>query len=167
MNKIDGYVLNISKFIQNCYNISEKKLNRLSHNDLKEIFGLKSVPDTIIDNDQLVEGSILLVKDCNNAVLGYINPLIDCNYEEMIDMFETNENAVISFEEKTSADIDKDELKCFSTYELEDLLKKCKKEKDDKSKNMIVKELQKRSQEENNTKKEVLDKVRKRELRKE
>lgn len=167
MSKIDGDVLNISKFIQNCYNISEKRLNRLSHRDLKEMFGLKSVPDAVIDSGKLDQGSILLVKDCNNVVLGYVNPLLNYNYDEIEKMFEINENTVINFEEKEINDINKEELKCFSDYELEDLLKKCKKEKDDKSKNIIVKELQKRSYEDNNTKKEVLDKVRKRELRKE
>ncbi len=62
--------LTISKFMSTFYNIKEKNLNRLSHNDLKEIFPkLRPVQKEIVTEENLVRGEVVLVIDCDNEII--------------------------------------------------------------------------------------------------
>ena len=91
---------------------------------------------------------------------GYKNPLI--NKKDYTN--EESSNLIITFEEKPTINIDN--IDNCSEYELTELIKNCKKIKNDKAKKAIIKELNKRNNDKH-SKERIIEKVRKREFRKE
>ena len=157
----DSLIMNVSKFVRTYYNINSKGLNKLSHSDLKEIFCLKSVASKNINEDKVNRGIIVLVKDCHDHVLGYLNPFLKMKRKDIKESFDKDNSKKITFTEEEKVHIDKEDLHDYSNYELEALLKQSKKTNDDRSKNMIIKEFKTRTKEEDNNKKATPVKVKK------
>lgn len=164
------FTLTISKFMSTFYNIKEKNLNRLSHDNLKEIFpALNQIKKEFITEEDLVRGEVVLVIDCNNKVVGYLNPYVyDYEYHEKI----CKNNDKIHFIFTVEDDIDEleslseEELNNLSIYELEGLLKKAKQHQNLKEQRLVQKELY-FDKENHSMKKEKQEKVRVKEFRKE
>ena len=160
MKKENSYILSINKFLFIYYGIEGEGLYKLTHEQIKEMFNIKSVPNDIITNERIVKGSIILVKDSHGNVLGYSNPLLRKQQEE-------STRPDIEFENvDTKISISEEELCSYSNYELEKLMNTCKKNHKDKIKNSIIKELHKRKINDHNVKQQKLERVRKREFKK-
>ena len=161
-------ILNISKFLNNYYNIVEKKFNDFTHEEIKQIFGIQSVPNDIIEENSILSEDIILVEDGEGVILGYRNPLKEMSFEEQKELFQTNIDLEVVFDDKKQViDIVKEMLSKFSDYELEELLKLCKENNHERSKQMIIKEFNKRKEPEHESKKSKVNKVLKREYQKE
>lgn len=162
--------LTISKFMSTFYNIKEKNLNRLSHNDLKEIFPkLRPVQKEIVTEENLVRGEVVLVIDCDNEITGYSNPYV-ADYEKHEKTCYDNDKVHFIFTVNDDIDelesLSEEELNNLSIYELENLLKKAKKHQKLKEQRLVQKELY-FDKENHSMKKEKQEKARIRELRKE
>lgn len=167
LKKYSSLTLTASKFMSTFYNFKEKRLNKLSHNDLKEIFpGLMQVQSEIITEESLAKGEIILVCDCKNEVRGYKNPYV---------YFENHEkncqgNDKVSFEFTSSNDDFKkysfENLDDLSIYELENLLRIAKRHQKKKEERLVKRELY-FDKDNHSTKKVKQEKVRVKEIRKE
>ena len=162
--------LTISKFMSTFYNIKEKNLNRLSHNDLKEIFPiLEQAKKEYSTEEDLVRGEVVLVIDCDNKGIGYYNPYV-YDYEHYEKTCHDNDNIHFIFTVDDDIDVleslSEEELNNLSIYELENLLKKAKKHQKLKEQRLVQKELY-FDKENHSMKKEKQEKARIRELRKE
>ena len=150
----EGFILSMRKYLSKYYNINARKVSEFSHDDLSKLTGKDYLEIKDINNEDITHGDIVLVKDTNNLVLGYTNPLTDetINYGQQGVM--TEDNKIV---------IDISNMDEFNDYELEVLAKECKKQNKESMKNRIIKELCRRSFENFNRKEEILEKVRKRE----
>lgn len=153
-------IISISKFLFIYYNIEGDCLHKLTHQQIKEILGIKTLPNDAIKESSIASGRVILVKDTNDLVLGYRNPLL--NTKEILD--EEPINVKIDFEDNPI--INTNDISDYSSYELTELIKTCKKTNNDKAKNIIIKELNKRDGTEKYSKEKIIEKVRKRETRK-
>lgn len=164
VNRCDNFIINIGKFLSHYYYINGENLNKLSHEAFMEIFGLKAISTENIRLEEVTSGEVLLVTDTYGRVLGYRNPLIIKMTEENEIFFITNIN--INFEEDLDElDIDSLKLEEFSDYELDQLLITSKKLKDDRVKYKIIKELKFRPESKPGVKQTLIEKVRKREFK--
>lgn len=162
--------LTISKFMSTFYNIKEKNLNRLSHNDLKEIFPeLRPVQKEFVTEENLVRGEVVLVIDCDNEITGYSNPYA-INYEKHEKACHDNDKVHFIFTVDDDIDelesLSEEDLNNLSVYELENLLKKAKKHQKLKEQRLVQKELY-FDKENHSMKREKQEKVRVKEFRKE
>ena len=165
-NYYDYPILTISKFLGNYYNVEGIGLNKLTHNQIKFMFDLKSYPYDKITSNNVISGKTLLVRDSEGVVLGYKNPFLNKSNEECFDVFESSTWLDVGRDLNKNIDLDDESLRCYSDYELGELIKACKKTNNDQIKNSVIKELHKRKQN-NNLKEKKLEKIRKIELRKE
>lgn len=162
--------MTIQKFLSKYYNICCSNA-KITHQIIECLFGIE--PCLKIDNineesiEEIIKGNIVLVIDGENRILGYKNPFLDKELDESRTLF--NIPMYVNFKEDKNNWIpfSREDLASLEVYELEVLLKLCKKRSDDVTKRIIIDELHKRKALENNTKEEILEKVRKRELRKE
>ena len=165
-NYYDYPILTISKFLGNYYNVEGIGLNKLTHDQIKAMFDLKSYSYDKITKDNIIEGKTLLVRDSDGVILGYKNPFLNKSDKECLDTFESNTRLDVTGGVKEKMTIDDETLQCYSDYELGELIKVCKKNHNDQTKNLVIKELHKRKHNVN-SKEKKLEKVRKREFRKE
>ena len=86
-NYYDYPILTISKFLGNYYNVEGTGLNKLTHNQIKFMFDLKSYPYDKITSNNVISGKTLLVRDSEGVVLGYKNPFLNKSNEECFDVF--------------------------------------------------------------------------------
>lgn len=163
----DYPILSISKFLGNYYNVEGVGLNKLTHNQMKEMFDLRSYPYDKVTYNNVVKGKTLLVKDSEGVILGYKNPFLNKSDKECMDVFDSCTWLDVDNNEKEKVTFEDDNLQCYSDYELGEIIKACKKSNNDQTKNLVIKEFHKRKQAKNNSKEKKLEKVRKRELRKE
>ena len=157
----DNLIISMSKFLLVYYNLQGEVTRRITHKQLNSILSINNVPNDKIVVDDILSGNVILVRDCEGEVQGYRNPLInrkDFTEEEPLELD-------VTFDEKSYIDIY--DLSEYSDYELVGLIKKCKKAKNDRGKNIVIKELHKRKELENNHKEKIMQRVRRRELRKE
>ena len=166
-NYYDYPILTIAKFLGNYYNVEGIGLNKLTHNQIKEMFDLRSFPYDKINTNNVISGKTLLVKDSEGIILGYKNPLLNKSDKDCMDAFQNNTWLTVDNVVSKKVSLEDDTLQCYSDYELDELIKICKKGHDDQTKNLVIKEFHKRKHAENNLKEKKLEKVRKRELRKE
>ena len=159
--------MKIGKFLSKYYNIQGSDLNNLTHEQIIEMFEVEPCLGCDVAISDINEGKIVLVEDSERYVLGYKNPLLEKDNEECEELFEHPiiANFYKSLEHETG--LVKDDVKNMELYELEELLKECKRSDDNRSKNIVVKELRERKVNECNNKESKLEKVRKREYRKE
>lgn len=165
-------VLTVSKFMANYYNITGSNLNKLTHNDLNQIFPfLELAAPNELTKENLVTGDVILVIDEKYTILGYVNPFIHTN--EMI-YEEQPENEVVDIIFEVDNDVDvleevtEETLENLNIYELEQLLKLCKANQDYKTRRLVQKELYFRPENHSSEKKtKKLEKVRIKEIRKE
>ena len=155
----DNLIISMSKFLFIYHNFDGDVIRKITHDQLNGILNIKNVSDDKIATQDIISGKIILVKDCKGVVQGYRNPFVD--KKDFVE--EEPLNLDITFDEKSYIDIQN--LSDYSDYELEELIKECKKANNDKDKNVIIKELKQRECEEKNNKNKILEKVRKRELR--
>lgn len=173
-NRIEKYHkmphISVQKFLSKYYNIRCENLNSLTHEELEEIFDIIPCIKTPIVSDKVFEairtGKIVLVND-NHYIFGYENPLLEKSNEECEELFEHPVVAEFYRNLEKETGLRRQDIEELKMYELENLLKECKKISDDVTKRIIIKELHKRKELENNTKEEKLEKVRKREYREE
>jgi len=170
LNKYYDMTLTISKFMSNYYNIKSKELNKLTHEDLKEIFPeLIGVSFSDITDESVFTGEVLLVVDSDNIILGYLNPFLK-DYEEHYETYEKNSDVHILFgiddEIVSIGEIDEEILNRLSLYELRELRRAAKKSKKHKAQRLVQTELYFRK-ENHNTKHEKQEKFKIREMRKE
>ena len=158
----DDYILNMSKFLYIYYNIEGKGLFKLSHSQVKDMLDIKSLANDSINTNDVMLGKTLLVRDSEDIVLGYANPLVNIDIEEE----ERTSRLLIDFDQKINH-IRIENLDDYSDYELEELINLCKKNKDEKMKCTIIKELHKRKGSLNKRKADKIEKIKKLELRKE
>ena len=157
----DNLIISMSKFLLVYYNLQGEVTRRITHKQLNSILSINNVPNDKIVVDDILSGNVILVRDCEGEVQGYRNPLInrkDFTEEEPLELD-------VTFDEKSYIDIY--DLSEYSDYELVGLIKKYKKKKNDRGKNIVIKELHKRKELENNHKEKIMQRVRRRELRKE
>ncbi len=157
----DNLIISMSKFLLVYYNMQGEVTHRITHKQLNSILSINNVPNDKIVVDDILSGNVILVRDCEGEVQGYRNPLInrkDFTEEEPLELD-------VTFDKKPYIDIY--DLSEYSDYELTGLIKKCKKAKNDRGKNIVIKELHKRKELENNHKEKIIQRVRRRELRKE
>lgn len=161
------YTISMRKFLSKYYNMQVKDANNLTHDQVLELFGIEACLecDTTIEN--IKTGKVVLVEDSENYIFGYYNPLFDKENEECEEIFEHPIIAEFYKNIEKETGLKKVDIKDLKMYELEELLKKSKKNSDNLTKKSVIKELHKRKELENNTKEEKLAKVRKREYRKE
>jgi len=159
--KTDNLIMNISKFLSIYYNLEGEVLKQLTHEQIQDMLDLKPVNYEDITIEDLLKGNVLLVKDSEREVIGYSNPYLDIKDSENDDPY----SVMISFDK--NPDVVIDNINDYSRYELTELIKECKKAKDDKSKHTVIKELNRRDGREKHSKERKLEKVRKRETRKE
>lgn len=162
--------LTISKFMSTFYNVKEKSLNSLSHDDLNEIFpNLIRVKSNSVVEENIIRGDVILVIDCNNNISGYINPYLD-NYEKHEKICKNNDKVHFIFTVDDDIDelesLSEEDLNSLSIYELEQLLKIAKKHQKLKEQKLVQKELY-FDKENHSMKKEKQEKAKIRELRKE
>ena len=157
----DNFIISMSKFLFVYYNLEGEVTRRITHKQLNSILCINNVPNDKIVVDDILSGDVILVKDCEGVVQGYRNPLINKKTFTEEEPLELD----VTFDEKSYIDIY--DLSEYSDYELSGLIKKCKKAKNDRDKNIIIKELHKRKELENNHKDKIIQRVRKRELREE
>lgn len=159
--------IKIGKFLSKYYNIQGSNLNNLSHEQMIEMFEVEPCLGCDIAINDINEGKTILVEDSEKFVLGYKNPLLEKNNKECEELFEHPiiANFYKSLEHETG--LTKEDVKHMKLYELEELLKECKRRSDNKSKNIVVRELRTRKINEGNNKETKLEKARKREYRKE
>lgn len=163
----DYPILTIAKFLGNYYNVEGVGLNKLTHNQMKEMFDLRSYPYDKVTHNNVVKGKTLLVKDSEGVILGYKNPFLNKSDKECMDVFDSCTWLDVDNNEKEKVALEDENLQCYSDYELGEIIKVCKKSNNDQTKNLVIKEFHKRKHAENNSKEKKLEKVRKRELRKE
>ena len=153
-------IISASKFLLIYHNIEGEGLNKLTHEQINEMFGASTVPFETVLTEDILTGKIILVKDGEGKIMCYENPLlVKEDFEEKIS------SLIITFDKDPVIDIRN--INDYSDYELTELIKDCKKTKNDKDKNTIIKELNKREGKEKHSKERALEKVRKREIRKE
>jgi hypothetical protein len=149
--------ISMSKFLLDYYNIKGEVVNKLTHEQINEMLNLGQILDDNLSIEDVLTGKVLLVKDSEGKLQGYKNPLI--NKKDYVD--EEPSSVIISFEEEPIINIDN--IHDCTNYELEELIKDCKKTKNDKAKNAIIKDLNKRD----GNNKQTKVKIRKRNIRKE
>lgn len=163
--------ISIGKFLSKYFNIQGKNLNSLTHKQLEEICGISPCIDAhVVTNEDIEEiktGKILLVRDSETFVLGYKNPLLTKDEESIEELFDHPIIAEFYKNLERATGLRKNEIEELKVYELEDVLKECKRQSDEKTKKIIVRELQRRKLYENDTREDKLEKVRKRELKEE
>lgn len=161
------YKMTTGKFLSKYYNIQGSELNNLKHDQIFEVFGIETCQECDITIDDIKEGKIILVEDSEKYIMGYNNPFYEKENEDSEKLFIHPVIAEFykNLEEETG--LERNDVKYLKMYELEELLKKSKKQSDNKTKYLVIKELHKRKELENNTKEEKLEKVRKREYREE
>lgn len=159
--------MKIGKFLSKYYNIQGSNLNNLTHEQVIEMFEVEPCLGCDVAINDISEGKTILVEDSEKFVLGYKNPLLNKDYKECEEIFEHPiiANFYKSLEQDTG--LTKEDVKNMKLYELEELLKECKRTSNDRSKNIVVRELRERRITECNNKEAKLEKVRKREYRKE
>lgn len=171
LERYPGITLTISKFMSTFYGVGCKELEKLSHKTLKKIFpNLKSVPNNIITDENLITGDIILVIDCDNNIVGYSNPFINncfCRYDNE---FGNNKNIELLFTVDDDIDelkkLNEEDLEHLNRYELEKLLKLCMANQECKARRLVQRALY-FNKENHSTKKEKLEKIRIKEFRKE
>ena len=156
----DNLIISMSKFLLVYHNFEGDVFRRITHNQLNTMLSVGNILDEKIEIEDVLSGKVILVSDCEGRVQGYKNPLI--NKKDFVE--EEPLKLDVTFDEKSCIDIQ--DLSGYSDYELIELIKKCKKMNNDKDKNVVIKELKQREFEEHNTKEEKLEKIRKREYRK-
>lgn len=163
--------MTIQKFLSKYYNICCTNSPHITHQVIESLFGINScLKMEMINEENIVDiksGHIILVVDGENKILGYKNPLLEKEVEECKSIFEMPIFTEVHNIENHPLNLKEEDVTELETYELEELLHICKRRSDDISKKAVIKELQKRKEEENNHKDEIIEKVRKRELRKE
>lgn len=154
------YIINISKFLYVYYHIKSKDSYKLTHEQIKEMLDISTMPNKCVNENDVLTGRTILVKDIEGTVRGYRNPLLHEKETESIlecpDISFNDDNITIKI----------DNIDSYSIHELEDLIKKCKKCHKDKTKNIIIKELHKRNNAHVESKEKKLEKVRKKEFKK-
>ena len=162
--------MTIQKFLSKFYNINCAN-SEITHQIIESLFGINPYLKLEMINEEHIEdiksGHIILVVDGEHKVLGYKNPFLEKNNEECKSIFEMDVFTEVHNIENHPINLKEEDVATLETYELEELLQVCKKRSDDISKRVVIKELHKRKEEENNHKEEIIEKVRKRELRKE
>lgn len=157
----NDYIMSICKFLYIYYHVEGDQLYKLTHTQIKDMFGINNLSNSKVLIEDILKGETILVRDSEGIVLGYNNPYV---YEENISDSTTPN---INFDNsKNNLNININDIDKYSDYELEELIKNCKKTNNDKVKNYIIKELHKRSNKEL-SKEKILNKVKKRELKKE
>ena len=164
VDKCNDFIIGIRKFLSHYYYINVDSAEKLSHEAFMEIFGLKAISSGKIELEEVVSGRIILVSDTYERVYGYRNPLIIDKTEDDREFFITD--ASIEFEQETKDEIDLESvnLEELSDYELDRLLMRSKKSKDERVKNRIIKELKFRPDSKPGKKGNLIEKVRKREF---
>ena len=161
------FKISAKKFLAKYYNIQVSNYNNITHNQMFELFGIEACLgcDTAIDD--IREGRIILVEDSEKYIMGYINPLYEKDILKCEELFEHPLIADFYKNLETETGLKKEDVHDLKMYQLEDLLRESKRHSDNLTKYMVIKELQKRKEMENNSKEEKLEKVRKREYREE
>ena len=154
-------IISASKFLLIYHNIEGEGLNKLTHEQINEMFDTSIVPFETVFIEDVLTGKIILVKDSEGKIMSYKNPLI--NKKDYTD--EVPSSLIITFEEDPVINIDN--IDNYNDYELTELIKNCKKAKNDKAKNAIIKELNKRDGTDKHSKERIMKKVRKRDIGKE
>lgn len=135
--------ITLDEYFVQYYNFPEGTFSTLSHKDIKHIMPLvKRKKSEEITRENILTGEILLVKDYKGTVLGYQNPFINNDVEEIMETQKENSKVhiIISVPDKIE---EKEELKPedLSVYELEKLLKESKNHKEYKKARLVQKEL--------------------------
>ncbi len=157
----DNLIISMSKFLYVYYNFEGDVFRKVTHNQINSMLNIGNISNDKIADEDISSGKVILVRDCEGTIQGYKNPLI--NKKDFTD--EEPLKIDVTFDEKPSIDIQN--LSSYNNYELVGIIKECKKRNNDRNKNIVIKELHKRKELENNHKEEIIEKVRKRELRKE
>ena len=150
----EDFILSMRKYLSKYYNINAVKVSEFSHEDLTKLTGREYVELEDIEKEDITQGEIVLVKDTNDVIMGYTNPLSGETLDYGQQGVMTEANKIV---------IDISNMDEFSDYELEVLAKECKKQNREDLKNRIIKELCRRSFEDFNRKEDILEKIRKRE----
>lgn len=154
---VEDYVISLSKFLSIYYNFEGEVLKKITHEQICDVLDLGVVPINEITTENISTGQIILVKDIEGKVLGYKKPYIKTSDSYL----ENPSTMMITFDEKPNIEIE--DITDYSNHELTELIKICKKAKDDKTKKIIIKELHKRE----GTEKHSNGKIRKKDFRKE
>jgi hypothetical protein len=157
----DNLIISMSKFLYVYYNFEGDVFRKVTHNQINSMLSIGNISNDKIADEDISSGKVILVRDCEGTIQGYKNPLI--NKKDFTD--EEPLKIDVTFDEKPSIDIQN--LSSYNNYELVGIIKECKKRNNDRNKNIVIKELHKRKELENNHKEEIIEKVRRRELRKE
>ena len=166
INKCNNFIITIGKFLSHYYYINSSNANKLSHEAFMEIFEVDSIPNEDIDLDDVICGDIILVSDTYDRVFGYINPLI-IKQEEQPNFFISGLDLDDYAANSDCIDLGNLKLEELTDYELDQLLTESKRIKDERAKHKIIKELKFRPESKPGTKQVILERVRKRELKKE
>ena len=163
--------MTIQKFISKYYNISCTNSKHITHKVIEYLFGINPYLRIEGINAENIEdirsGYIILVLDGENNLMGYKNPFLEKDNEECKSIFDMQIFTEVHNASNHPLNLREEDVISLETYELEELLQISKKRSDDVSKRVIIKELHKRKGLENNHKEEIIEKVRKRELREE
>ena len=159
--------ITLDEYFVQYYNFPEGTFSTLTHKDVKKIMPLvKRKKSEEITKENILTGEIILVKDNKGIVLGYQNPFIDNNIEEVMEAQRENNNVhlIISVPD----DVDElEEIKPedLSIYELEQLLKVSKSHKEYKKARLVQKELFFRQETHDDTKRKKETRTRRKEER--
>lgn len=140
--KYKFYTITIDEFFEEYFNFPKETFISLTHKDVKyHIPYVKRCKNSDIKEGDILANNIILVKDKNGYILGYINPLVYMDYDSYTEMLETNslvlqENIKKEEPENKEEEIDLDLL---SLYELRKLLSDYKKTNDNKMIRLISK----------------------------
>ena len=107
-------IIDLISFLRNYYGIVNEslKVNKLTHTDIKILFPFikrGSFDDIRYDDNKVYNGEIIMVHDCKNHVLPYVNPFLKVD----VNLIETNnyeEDVLINLNESILDNLSKDEL---------------------------------------------------------
>lgn len=165
--KEKDYTITIKAYLIKYYGFPEELGENITHKQIQSLLDINPVTKEEITSENIAKGKILKVKDNQNNIIYYPNP-IRKDYEKQIETIKENQKIKLKKEittkPQTKEQLTKEKIRDLKTYTLLLELDNLKLTKDYHTIRLIIKELKLRPK---SYKKEKQEKIRKKEFRKE